>query len=123
MANLKTGVAIATAAAALFSMGMLSTSVQAADDGAVKCSGVNSCKGTSECKTASKRRAARSSSDTLISRSDEARQSERPPRVSPGGGTPMRQLPPGAFSSPLPSRHATSFDPGLRPGLAPRALP
>jgi hypothetical protein len=53
MANIKTGVAIATAAAALFSMGVFSTTVQAADDGAVKCSGVNSCKGTSECKTAS----------------------------------------------------------------------
>ena len=51
--DLKSGVAIATAAAALFSMGaMLSTSVQAADEAAVHCAGVNSCKGTSECKTA-----------------------------------------------------------------------
>jgi uncharacterized membrane protein len=50
--TLKTGLAIATAAAALLSTGLLATNVQAADDGAVKCSGVNSCKGTSECKTA-----------------------------------------------------------------------
>lgn len=53
LTNLKSGVAIATAAAALFSMGVtLSTSVQAADEAAVHCMGVNSCKGTSECKTA-----------------------------------------------------------------------
>lgn len=53
LTNLKSGVAIATAAAALFSMGAtLSTSVQAADEAAVHCMGVNSCKGTSECKTA-----------------------------------------------------------------------
>ena len=51
--NLKSGVAIATAAAALFSMGAtLSTSVQAADEATVHCVGANSCKGTSECKTA-----------------------------------------------------------------------
>ena len=44
--NLKSGVAIATAAAALFSMGAtLSTSVQAADEAGVHCVGVNSCKG------------------------------------------------------------------------------
>ena len=50
--NFKSGVAIASAAAALFSMGAtLSTSVQAADGG-VHCVGVNSCKGTSDCKTA-----------------------------------------------------------------------
>ena len=53
MNNLKTGVAIAAAAAALFSMGAtLSTSAQAADDAGVHCVGINSCKGTSECKTA-----------------------------------------------------------------------
>src|SRR5262245_37179644 len=52
MINGKTGVAIATAAAALFSLGTLATSVQAADDAGVKCSGANSCKGHSECKTA-----------------------------------------------------------------------
>jgi hypothetical protein len=53
MANIKTGLAIATAAAALLSTGLLATPAQAADKGAVKCSGVNSCKGTAECKTAS----------------------------------------------------------------------
>lgn len=52
MSQLKTGVAIATAAAALFSTALLATHVQAADKAEVKCSGVNSCKGTSECKTA-----------------------------------------------------------------------
>ncbi len=52
MKSIKSGVAIATAAAALFSAGlMLSPTVQAADGG-VKCVGANSCKGTSECKTA-----------------------------------------------------------------------
>ena len=51
--HLKSGVAIATAAAALFSMGAtLSTSVQAADEATVHCMGANSCKGTSDCKTA-----------------------------------------------------------------------
>ena len=51
--NLKSGAAIATAAAALFSMGAtLSTSVQAADVAVVHCTGVNSCKGTADCKTA-----------------------------------------------------------------------
>jgi hypothetical protein len=49
----KSGVAVATAAAALFSMGAtLSTSVQAADEMTVHCVGINSCKGTSDCKTA-----------------------------------------------------------------------
>jgi hypothetical protein len=51
--KLKSGLAIATAAAALLSTGLLATPAQAAgQDGGVKCSGVNSCKGTSECKTA-----------------------------------------------------------------------
>lgn len=53
MLNVKTGIAVATAAAALFSFGTLSTAVQAADEGSVKCAGANSCKGTSECKSAS----------------------------------------------------------------------
>ncbi len=51
--QLKSGVAIATAAAALFSMGAtISTSAHAADEATVHCVGVNSCKGTSDCKTA-----------------------------------------------------------------------
>jgi hypothetical protein len=49
--NLKSGVALAAAAAALFATGLATTTVHAAD-GAVKCSGTNSCKGSSECKTA-----------------------------------------------------------------------
>ena len=53
MLNVKTGVAIATTAAALFALGTFSTTVQAADEGGVKCAGANSCKGTSECKSAS----------------------------------------------------------------------
>lgn len=52
MLNLKSGLALATTAAALFSTGLATTAVHAADDGMVKCSGVNSCKGSSECKTA-----------------------------------------------------------------------
>jgi hypothetical protein len=52
MSQLKSGVAIATAAAALFTAGLMATpTVQAADMG-VKCVGANSCKGHSECKTA-----------------------------------------------------------------------
>jgi hypothetical protein len=50
--NLKSGLALATTAAALFSTGLITTTAFAADDGMVKCSGVNSCKGTSDCKTA-----------------------------------------------------------------------
>jgi len=51
--QIKSGVAIASAAAALFAVGTsFSTPVQAADDGAVKCAGVNTCKGTSDCATA-----------------------------------------------------------------------
>jgi len=48
-----TGIALAAAAAALFTLGMAGAA-QAADDGmmGVHCAGVNSCKGTSECKTA-----------------------------------------------------------------------
>ena len=50
--ELKTGLGVAAAAAALFATAAISTPVQAAQDGMVKCAGVNSCKGTSECKTA-----------------------------------------------------------------------
>lgn len=53
MKNLKSGLAVATAAAALFAAGVVATPVQAADNAGVKCAGTNSCKGTSECKTAS----------------------------------------------------------------------
>ena len=51
MFNVKSGVAIATAAAAMFAMAGTVTVAHAAD-GMVKCSGANSCKGTAECKTA-----------------------------------------------------------------------
>ena len=51
MLNVKSGVAIATAAAAMFSMGLIVTPAQAGDDG-VHCVGSNSCKGTADCKTA-----------------------------------------------------------------------
>ena len=47
----KSGLAIAAAAAALFAL-CAAPMAQAAEDGGVKCSGVNSCKGSSECKTA-----------------------------------------------------------------------
>jgi len=51
--QIKSGVAIASAAAALFAVGAgVSTSVQAAEDGTVKCAGINTCKGSSDCKTA-----------------------------------------------------------------------
>jgi hypothetical protein len=52
MSSLKSGIAIATAAAALFTTGLLATSTVHAADGGVKCAGANSCKGSSECKTA-----------------------------------------------------------------------
>jgi hypothetical protein len=52
MKSVKSGVAIATAAAALFASGMVITPTAQAADGGVKCVGTNSCKGTSECKTA-----------------------------------------------------------------------
>lgn len=52
MQSIKSGLAIATAAAAVFSAGLLATPMAQAADGAVKCAGTNSCKGTSECKTA-----------------------------------------------------------------------
>ena len=50
--SFKTGLAIASAAAALFASAGFTTVAHAADDGMVKCSGINSCKGTSDCKTA-----------------------------------------------------------------------
>jgi hypothetical protein len=43
--------AVAAAAAALFALGATPLAAHA-EDGSVKCAGVNSCKGTSECKTA-----------------------------------------------------------------------
>ena len=52
MLDIKTGLAIATAAAAMFTLGTAPLAAQAAEDGSVMCSGVNSCKGTAECKTA-----------------------------------------------------------------------
>ena len=48
----KSGVALATAAAALFATGMVLAPAANAAEGGVMCSGVNSCKGTSECKSA-----------------------------------------------------------------------
>ena len=50
--NLKSGVAVATAAAALFALGTTIAVPAQASDAGVKCSGVNTCKGTSECKAA-----------------------------------------------------------------------
>lgn len=48
--TVKTGLALAAAAAALFATALPTAAVAA--DMKVKCSGVNSCKGSSECKTA-----------------------------------------------------------------------
>jgi hypothetical protein len=53
MSKFTTGIAVATAAAALFTLGTAASTVQAADAPTVKCAGINSCKGTAECKTAS----------------------------------------------------------------------
>lgn len=50
--NVKSAIAIASAAAALFAMSVPLTMAHAADDMSVKCAGLNSCKGTSDCKTA-----------------------------------------------------------------------
>lgn len=47
-----TSIAMATAAAALFSTAPM-TAVQAADEAMVHCFGVNGCKGKNDCKTAS----------------------------------------------------------------------
>ncbi|MFA7293587.1 MAG: hypothetical protein WC023_15215 [Rhodocyclaceae bacterium] len=52
MSQMKSGIAIATAAAAMFALGTTATVAQAADAPMVKCAGINSCKGTAECKTA-----------------------------------------------------------------------
>jgi hypothetical protein len=51
--KITSGLALATTAAALFSMtAPVLAASHAGGDMTVKCSGVNSCKGTSECKTA-----------------------------------------------------------------------
>jgi curli biogenesis system outer membrane secretion channel CsgG len=53
MSNKMSGVAIATAAAALFAAGtLIAPSVSAAESAPVHCAGINACKGQSECKTA-----------------------------------------------------------------------
>ncbi len=46
------GLALATAAAALFSFVSVANAGEGAAEGKVKCEGVNACKGTSACKTA-----------------------------------------------------------------------
>lgn len=53
MMNIKTGVAVAVAAAGLFAVNAPAISADMMDKADVKCAGANSCKGTSECKTAS----------------------------------------------------------------------
>jgi len=51
--EMKSGIAIATAAAAFFAFGATTSVAHAADaPAAVHCAGINSCKGTSECKSA-----------------------------------------------------------------------
>lgn len=52
MSHKRSGLALATAAAALFAAGTVVTPVVSAAEGQVMCAGVNSCKGSSECKTA-----------------------------------------------------------------------
>ena len=52
MSSIKTGLAIAASAAALFASGTLVTVAHAADAAGVHCTGSNACKGTSECKAA-----------------------------------------------------------------------
>ena len=52
MSQKLTGIALATAAAAVFAAGAMMSTVVQADDAKVHCSGINSCKGTSECKSA-----------------------------------------------------------------------
>ena len=52
MSQKRTGIALATAAAALFAAGPVFTPVVNAIEGQVMCSGLNSCKGHSECKSA-----------------------------------------------------------------------
>ncbi|MBL8471188.1 MAG: hypothetical protein KF778_15340 [Rhodocyclaceae bacterium] len=54
MSQKQAGIAIATAAAAIFAIGAtLTAPIAQAADATVHCAGVNSCKGTSECKSAS----------------------------------------------------------------------
>ena len=53
MMNIKTGVAVAAAAASLFAVSVPAISADMMDKADVKCAGANSCKGKSECKTAS----------------------------------------------------------------------
>ncbi len=53
MTNIKTGVAVAVAAAGLFVLSAPAISADMMDKAEVKCAGANSCEGTSECKTAS----------------------------------------------------------------------
>lgn len=53
MSHQLSGVALAAAAAALFTAGAVMAPVaQAAEGGMVHCTGINSCKGHGECKTA-----------------------------------------------------------------------
>ena len=52
MTSIQSGFAIATAAAALFTAGLLASPTVQAADGGVHCAGINSCKGSSECKSA-----------------------------------------------------------------------
>lgn len=47
-----TGIALATAAAGLFSLGAVAGDTGAGTEGKVQCDGVNACKGASDCKTA-----------------------------------------------------------------------
>jgi hypothetical protein len=50
--SIKTGLALAAAAAALFATSLPAVAQADKADTKVKCSGTNSCKGSSECKTA-----------------------------------------------------------------------
>jgi hypothetical protein len=52
MSKSLSGIALATAAAAVFAAGSLMAPTAQAADAQVHCSGINSCKGTAECKTA-----------------------------------------------------------------------
>ncbi len=52
MNSIKSGAAIAAAAAALFATGVQAATPMPAADAGVKCTGINGCKGTSECATA-----------------------------------------------------------------------
>ena len=52
MTTKTTGIALATATAAIFAMGALATAPVYAAEGGVHCVGANACKGTSECKSA-----------------------------------------------------------------------